>query len=924
MFRKLTAGLVVCCCFALENPAEAQVWLDYVQVTDTNIVSTPTLGASDPEEKDYITGDFDLDGDPDVVAARKSPFTTFGPRPSVLFMNVDGVLIDQTAALAPAFISSTAFPTGANTRDVMIGYFNADIWPDLVFANAGNDSSPGQQPRIYINRGNGPGGAWLGFQEEPSRIPFLGTIGDQPNSCAVGVGDLTGDGRDEIYLVDYLNNLEDKLLINDGTGVFTEQTASRLPAGFWESGFPTAGMIRDLNGDGFPEIVKNTPGTIVVAYNNPANPGFFTTQQTMAVSASYHFDIGDLNNDGKSDFYVVQDGQDQFQLNNSAVGAIPVSWTSTGITSPLTTGFGGNVYIRNLDTDSDMDVVVTDTDTDVPGCNRRMAFLRNNGATPSPTLTDPYSSGTYIPAHHQGVYDVAVADFNGDGVDDVLVGHCSGTDLYYTNIIVPVDQVENLTCSQVVLNVVLTWVNGDTYTSLQVRRNGALIQTLGGTATTYTDVSPGAGNYSYTVTGVQGPDSANPTACVVQVATVLPVTGLVCSQVEENMQLSWANQTGVGGGAYTGVEVHRNGILLVTLPGSNTSYLDLAPPIGPTTYEVIALVGAEVSVPRVCTLSVLATNLTDLVVRFTQTIGGVVDSAAALEQALLDNSQLPVLVQVASLTELATAGYPLDAFQRVWLDLGTGPTLKHTLTVAEGAMLENFIVFGSQKSLFLSGGDTFCFDAPTAIHSYLGFDTGASCSDGTGTVLTVEGIVAASCDLMSFDTVVNVTGDEASVDRLGNLTTGQAVLRAVSSVGGVQFTAGVINEVLGSSRIISQSIELGGIGEPHDKTDLVGRYLNCFPPLLVGTQFVRGDANGDNDVNVADVITILDHLFSMIPADDCLSALDGNDDGGINIADGIFLLSYLFSSGTAPVEPFPLCGLDTTDDALECDTYTCP
>ena len=89
-------------------------------------------------------------------------------------------------------------------------------------------------------------------------------------------------------------------------------------------------------------------------------------------------------------------------------------------------------------------------------------------------------------------------------------------------------------------------------------------------------------------------------------------------------------------------------------------------------------------------------------------------------------------------------------------------------------------------------------------------------------------------------------------------------------------------------------------------------------------ELIRGDTNQDKSINVADAITLLDHLFNGIPADDCLSALDGNDDGGINVADAVYVLEYLFNNGSEPPSPFGGCGVDPTPDALTCDSYPCP
>ena len=93
--------------------------------------------------------------------------------------------------------------------------------------------------------------------------------------------------------------------------------------------------------------------------------------------------------------------------------------------------------------------------------------------------------------------------------------------------------------------------------------------------------------------------------------------------------------------------------------------------------------------------------------------------------------------------------------------------------------------------------------------------------------------------------------------------------------------------------------------------------------------FVRGEANADNNLDIADAICVLGYLFGS--ANDsckdtvaqCLDAADANDDGVVNIADPISLLSHLFvPDSPPPLEPFPDCGLDPTDDdGLTCEWF---
>jgi hypothetical protein len=92
---------------------------------------------------------------------------------------------------------------------------------------------------------------------------------------------------------------------------------------------------------------------------------------------------------------------------------------------------------------------------------------------------------------------------------------------------------------------------------------------------------------------------------------------------------------------------------------------------------------------------------------------------------------------------------------------------------------------------------------------------------------------------------------------------------------------------------------------------------NGFHYIASGTPFVRGDANGDGDVDLSDPIAILGDLFLGDPADaQCRDALDSDDSGQLDITDAIKILNFLFLGASPPVDPYPDPGLDTTADGI--------
>lgn len=85
--------------------------------------------------------------------------------------------------------------------------------------------------------------------------------------------------------------------------------------------------------------------------------------------------------------------------------------------------------------------------------------------------------------------------------------------------------------------------------------------------------------------------------------------------------------------------------------------------------------------------------------------------------------------------------------------------------------------------------------------------------------------------------------------------------------------------------------------------------------------FIRGDANQDGSVDLADAISNLQMLFSGAVFG-CLQALDGNSDGNLDVSDPVYLLNALFAGGQPPAAPYPNCGPGS--GALSCAQSFCP
>ena len=88
----------------------------------------------------------------------------------------------------------------------------------------------------------------------------------------------------------------------------------------------------------------------------------------------------------------------------------------------------------------------------------------------------------------------------------------------------------------------------------------------------------------------------------------------------------------------------------------------------------------------------------------------------------------------------------------------------------------------------------------------------------------------------------------------------------------------------------------------------------------VGSDFRRGDPNGDGKADISDAIVTLGFLFLGNPTKlACDKSADSNDDGKLDLSDPVALLNHLFVGAPAPPEPFRVCGADATADELSCE-----
>lgn len=407
------------------------------------------------DEVDFAWADVDNDGDIDLAVVIKEDFTSSGKRANKLLMNESGSLVDRTTQFASdADVSGdNGFRTPTNDRDIRIDDFDGDGWLDMVTATTLSDGDPKHigHPRVYRNKG---GATWQGFRFEDARIPQMFHFGSgtaqNPRFCSVATGDVTGDTAPELYFGDYDSSgaggaqqganedMNDRLLINDGNGFFSDQSQARMTSTMLSSAFGNSVEIDDFNADGHDDILKDTslnqPTYVALSYNNPTNVGTFSVFDNFHSFAPYHTSSGDLNNDGRVDIIVSDDADDRFRYNLSTNGFGQVNWSSALTYSFLSggdDGFASNNVVADLDNDGFGEALHCDVDVDIGGYTRRLHIYHNENTVPGGQAAlkeerQSSSNNGWIGAvglsasDLGGMHDVAVFDLDGDGDNELI------------------------------------------------------------------------------------------------------------------------------------------------------------------------------------------------------------------------------------------------------------------------------------------------------------------------------------------------------------------------------------------------------------------------------------------------------------------------------------------------------------------------
>src|SRR5271169_4521412 len=321
-----------------------------------------------------------------------------------------------------SFANPVSYKVGTSPRAVAVGDFNRDGKPDLAVLNSGN-AAIGDDGGVSILLGNGDG-----TLQAARNFP----AGQNPTTIAAA--DFNHDGKLDLVVLAASNTVV--LLLGNGDGTF--QSPRNIPVRSDSVSTLAAG---DFNGDGNADLALENSTTVSILLSNGDGTFQAGVDYSTDATSGRQIIIGDFNGDKKLDVALISGGKIGILLGNGDGTLQQPTYTPSNLV------IGINADDFNRDGRTDLAVWGFNPDLGFISTFQRVFLGQSDGTIMSiqseppifPAATgdvdgdgkpDLISSGYIALGNGDGTFQAqlaanlpgvsAAADFNGDGLSDVL------------------------------------------------------------------------------------------------------------------------------------------------------------------------------------------------------------------------------------------------------------------------------------------------------------------------------------------------------------------------------------------------------------------------------------------------------------------------------------------------------------------------
>ncbi len=319
----------------------------------------------------------------------------------------------QLAFQSHQVLQSQTQPQSTSSLETRVtGDFNNDGRQDLIVR-----AYPSQSGMLYLSNADGT-------YQGPYALPVSGIV---------AVGDFNHDGKLDVAGYTSPNSSPQSIVVSLGNGDGTFQAPKVIAGSAVE--FQLAIVAADMNHDSKTDLVQLQSGTLTIWQSN--GDGTFTKGQTVTTynpPSSGNQDgalLGDFDGDGNPDIAVTYSAEGPTRVQvwyGDGAGHI-----GSAVVAADPNGYEDSLAVADLNNDGHSDLVGSAFIYGASGTSQSVPKISIFTGNANRTLT--YSALTT----DQCPYSVGVADFNGDGLNDLsyMEGSCTTGDTGVTLVVKP-------------------------------------------------------------------------------------------------------------------------------------------------------------------------------------------------------------------------------------------------------------------------------------------------------------------------------------------------------------------------------------------------------------------------------------------------------------------------------------------------------